>query len=416
MRLLVVISLTLTVCSLKSQWTPVNFEPGLFGPYFIRNMNMDGSVIFCSGTSGISQGIFYSNDGGENFKYYADLTSAWGTIYYLRFLKGGTLLIVTSKGILKQSPNKSDLPEFIIEFATDSLYPNGYSALTIFWGDSGIVNSKFSYKTYDGGNTWQKMNDSPHKYYLGTRLEYIPSSGRMIVANGLHIYVSEDFGDTWEILYDFYKVTNNTNKLIRDISFINDSIGFFSANKDIYKTTDGGKNWQPYSKNYEVSDLLSIKFFDNLTAYSIGTDKEYIYKTTDGKNWIREFKMPSFSGYQEKMYYFNDSMFFVPNQSILYKSDRLSLGIKPPGNNSLGIEINIYPNPATGYITINLPESITEFSYELFDLQGRLIFAGMEENNKTAVFLANLQPGLYVLNVRANGYAIQQKIIKTTEY
>ncbi|HYG17151.1 MAG TPA: T9SS type A sorting domain-containing protein [Bacteroidia bacterium] len=419
MKLIIALLLTLSLFSLKSQWTPVNSEPGLHEYYTVQHMNMqDSAVLFYAGKNGgsnFSQGIFYSNDDGENFKYYADLTSAWGTIYYLRFLKGDTLLIVTSKGILKQSPNKSDLPEFIIEFAPDPLYPNGYSALTIFWGDSGIVNSKFSYKTYDSGNTWKKVNDTPHKYYGGTKLVYRPSSGRMITHSQYYINESTDYGRTWTLLYDFFKVTNDPIKNIFDISFINDSLGFFSTVKSIYRTTDGGKTWDQNNYiNFSLGDdVSSLKYFDTSTGYIIVSRDNDIYKTNDGKTWAKEFTFNKEFSINDKFYYFNDSMFFVSNGTSLYKRSRLSLGAKKPSHEA-GVkpQITVYPNPARDQIIISLPENIEAFYYDIFDLQGRMIITGKAESRETTISLQGLQPGLYVLNVRAGGFITQSKIIK----
>lgn len=422
MKLIITLLLTLSVFPLKSQWTPVNSEPGLHSYYTVQHMNMqDSTVIFYAGKNGgssFSQGIFYSKDGGDNFKYYTNLTSAWGTIYYLKFLKNDTLLIVTSKGIIKQSPNKSDLPEFIVEFTPDSLYPNGYSALTMFWGDSGIVNSKFSYKTNDDGNTWKKMNDTPHKYYGGTKLVYRPSSGRMVTHSKYYINESTDYGRTWNLLYDFFKVTNDPIKNISDISFINDSIGYFSTRNSIYRSFDSGKNWHQNNYiNFSLGDdVSSLKYFDTSTGYIIISNDNDIYKTNDGKTWTKEFIFDKNFGIHDKLYYFNDSMFFVSNGTSLYKRSKLNLGIEEPSNGSgRKPEITVYPNPATGLITISLPKNITEFSYELVDLQGRKMLAGKSESSGTIVSLAGLQSGLYVLNVRANDYTIQQKIIKTSE-
>lgn len=75
------------------------------------------------------------------------------------------------------------------------------------------------------------------------------------------------------------------------------------------------------------------------------------------------------------------------------------------------IEINIFPNPTVDFVTLNmqgLENSNEPQSYQLFDLQGRLLLQNIINETETQISLSNLMPSLYILRVNAN-----DKVLKT---
>ena len=75
------------------------------------------------------------------------------------------------------------------------------------------------------------------------------------------------------------------------------------------------------------------------------------------------------------------------------------------------LEIVVFPNPTTDYVNINMTGS--EFdngpnSYQLFDLQGRLLKQNKIDQNETQINLNDLNASLYILRVYANN-----KVLKT---
>jgi hypothetical protein len=58
-------------------------------------------------------------------------------------------------------------------------------------------------------------------------------------------------------------------------------------------------------------------------------------------------------------------------------------------------EMKVYPNPSKGFLNIELKG---EFTYEMIDLNGRMVLAG-KGSNASRVELGNLAEGLYRLQV-----------------
>jgi hypothetical protein len=73
-----------------------------------------------------------------------------------------------------------------------------------------------------------------------------------------------------------------------------------------------------------------------------------------------------------------------------------------------------YPNPTTDYIVLSLTNAIlTDLSYTMFDLQGRLVTKAKVEQEATQIAMKNLAIGVYILKVSRHNQALKTfKIIK----
>ena len=80
--------------------------------------------------------------------------------------------------------------------------------------------------------------------------------------------------------------------------------------------------------------------------------------------------------------------------------------------------INIYPNPFNESISIKLPNQISSYTIELFDISGRIIYNSKKTNVSTNTInitnLGTLSKGTYLLKVTDlnNNKAIVKKLIK----
>jgi photosystem II stability/assembly factor-like uncharacterized protein len=153
-------------------------------------------------------------------------------------------------------------------------------------------NSKFKFlvKTTDGGNSWIK-----------TSLE-ISQAHSSVIINKENVYYligayrkvlkSTDFGDTWQTINTPIIVS----KYLLGIYFINKDIGFITDGTEVYKTVNGGQNWDQV--NYHLASFWGIHFanendgfiFSPLSVYEGGdfpTFKgTYLYYTKDGGETI----------------------------------------------------------------------------------------------------------------------------------
>jgi len=78
------------------------------------------------------------------------------------------------------------------------------------------------------------------------------------------------------------------------------------------------------------------------------------------------------------------------------------------------LEIKIYPNPTTEKVTLEITnmEDLRTGTFKLFSLTGQLLQDQSVHSTATAISLAGLPKGTYILNVHINGRTEEWKVIK----
>lgn len=85
----------------------------------------------------------------------------------------------------------------------------------------------------------------------------------------------------------WYQISNLANRTFTDLYFVNDSIDFITGSEYVYKTTDGGSNWDS-TQLFEYGDLLmEIGFAKNDTGYIVGSISGYneLVTVDNGNSW-----------------------------------------------------------------------------------------------------------------------------------
>ena len=82
--------------------------------------------------------------------------------------------------------------------------------------------------------------------------------------------------------------------------------------------------------------------------------------------------------------------------------------------NHIKLELKAYPNPTNDILFLSFENEInSEITYQLIDLQGKLIENNVIKNNTTEIKLAHLEKAIYFLNIRESNKSIKTfKIIK----
>jgi len=81
-----------------------------------------------------------------------------------------------------------------------------------------------------------------------------------------------------------------------------------------------------------------------------------------------------------------------------------------------GINLSVlaYPNPTTDYLTLRIEEfEISNLSYQLFDMNGKLLQNEKITSNQTSVFMSNLVPAIYFVKVVKTSHDLSQQEVKT---
>ena len=78
------------------------------------------------------------------------------------------------------------------------------------------------------------------------------------------------------------------------------------------------------------------------------------------------------------------------------------------------VSANIHPNPATDFITIDLPNEADCQSVEIYDIDGRLVVETFPEtSHPTTIDISGLNAGMYIMKIMmADGKEFSEKIVK----
>ncbi|TYB77180.1 T9SS type A sorting domain-containing protein [Bizionia myxarmorum] len=72
--------------------------------------------------------------------------------------------------------------------------------------------------------------------------------------------------------------------------------------------------------------------------------------------------------------------------------------------------ISVTPNPAQDYINIDFPNSISNYTTELFDIAGKLV---LKSNNVERLNVSKLHSGIYILKISTDTGSVSKRIIKS---
>ncbi len=79
---------------------------------------------------------------------------------------------------------------------------------------------------------------------------------------------------------------------------------------------------------------------------------------------------------------------------------------------SINLELSVYPNPTTDYLTLKV-EKTEGLTFQLYDLQGKVITNKKVNSATTTVAMENLPTATYFLNVVKNNQIVKTfKVIK----
>jgi hypothetical protein len=66
----------------------------------------------------------------------------------------------------------------------------------------------------------------------------------------------------------------------------------------------------------------------------------------------------------------------------------------------INLSVTAYPNPTTDYLTLSINEfDISNLSYQLFDMQGKLLQSEKITGNQTSIVMSNFIPASYLLKI-----------------
>jgi photosystem II stability/assembly factor-like uncharacterized protein len=278
------------------------------GQYEINDIKYKNNILLTCGTDK----VFRSTNFGESWDTVYVPEGVYHTIYFatdnIIYVSGenGTLIKSTDGGISFSS--------ITITFFSDHI--NSISLSGSLHGFITTWHNVRVYKTTDGGLSFS--NITPANFLHENNKIYAVSNTMAVATNDIKIFTTKNGGLSWNVssygtpnMYipnDVYfkdtlngmagcswnlmrETTNGgdtwtnrfftqdtTQEHILSISFPNSSLGFYTTGDKLYKTTNGGTDWNLFQ--ILNPQLGKIKFVDVLNG--VGSDYNSIYYTTDG--------------------------------------------------------------------------------------------------------------------------------------
>jgi photosystem II stability/assembly factor-like uncharacterized protein len=158
----------------------------------------------------------------------------------------------------------------------DSL--NGYAG-----GGRGVI-----YKTTNGGTNWYKII-SGGSGYDAYSIDFLDNNNGWLLSG--YVFKTTNSGTNWvnpgnpfrySKLYSINFINLNTGFVVGYVQLIPGYVNY----ANIYKTTNGGYNWQLKSETGNSRGLKDINFINENTGWSVGYGGLILKTTNNGDNWV----------------------------------------------------------------------------------------------------------------------------------
>lgn len=220
-------------------------------------------------------------------------------------------------------------------------------------------------------------------------------------------------------LNNLYEVVLDNNELSTiDLAFDN-NIWYFSATNNALTSIDMTGCSQLYNLYLDNNQLVSLDLSENPQLANISAQNNLLnyINFKNGGNTLQLF-LP-----QDQLYNNPDLGFVCVDENenpnvINYLNENFPDCVVSSdcslGTNDLTLsdKINIYPNPATILLNIDVKESLSIHSFEVYNIIGRRVLEVQNPNNLTAIDITMLASGTYILKAITNKGAAHVKFIK----
>ncbi len=223
--------------------------------------------------------------------------------------------------------------------------------------------------------------------------------------------MSSDTGKHW------INITNNPDLLfIADILVEGDNI-FITRYGEVYFSSDMGNTWINRSNGLPLTQIYDLAMKDNYLFAGTGAVEGDLYLTTDmGINWNRL----DFGDLKESpvmtIEFLGEYVFVGTMSQGIYRAKLSDLVSDVKDNSFNTADIDFYPNPASDYIYVDIPDDFAPVkSIEIYDQVGRLLKTVSYDSlitNSISINVDNLAPSIYFLKIQTNDSYFFKKFIK----
>ncbi len=299
---------------------------------------------------------------------------------------------------------------------------------------------RLTYRTYDGGNTWESMIPVigyPNDAVSGGEVCF-PSSSTGYIGNR---YKTVNGGVTW--FRTDSMITPNPEGGYIDIcnEFLTDKFGYIGGpcitpisgtynSGFISVTFDGGINWE-YSYFQGVRNVYDIEIVDESMVYAVTsyasseavTNTSHILVSFDyGSNWYYQaLEADTLLWRIRRIHAVDDKTAYAVGYAasylsgVIYKTENaggqpLSLVETQSDKELLESLLNVFPNPANTSINIQCGFVIDQI--EIYNISGELLQSVAVASNKQEIDISTFSTGTYFVKVLGKGELAFGRFIK----
>jgi photosystem II stability/assembly factor-like uncharacterized protein len=373
----------------QTNWTVVNTKSICCD---ITALLVDGNQYFL-GTDG---GTYISNDTAKTFTQIPHATIPFNQTGHA-FVKSGLNVIAgLSKGLFKSTDGGVTWAS-----CAGTLSPTSAQTLILVGNDIYAGTESGVYKTSDWGSNWTALNTG---LTAGTLHGMDIIGNKMIAASyDCKFFTSNDYGANWT------QVTNvpvsNVTKLMKDAIMSGSNFIAGTSNEGIFVSTDNGVSWTNITAG--LTGVVEIYRFMRVgnKVYAC-TDKGTKMSEDHGLTWT------NLGGITKTMFSFarEGNYLYAGTTSYLYKMD-LPGGGASIYNSNQNYKVNIYPNPAKDFTSIEgLPNNVDIVN--ITDLYGKTVWS--ENNVKSSsleINTSSFSSGIYILSIISRGNRSDYRLV-----
>lgn len=257
------------------------------------------------------------------------------------------------------------------------------------------------WKTDNGGSEWDSIFSWPEGCYID-KIYFVNEQngwalGRLSPSDSIFLSQTVDGGYTWnEKKLPFPDYKYEVREKLRDIQFINDTLGWIICNRTIYDD------------------------FDNIEGI-----ESYVFVTKDGGSiWFLQFYNYSYDGYNpatDSYHYLSPFLDicmvstkkgWIAAENYIYTTNNGDSIIGIPQKEHFNNKLNVYPNPFKDWISIQLPQYEKPTKVTISSIDGKILLHEDFPSDNT-LNLNFLSKGVYFLTVYLNNnHSLTDKIIK----
>ena len=335
--------------------------------------------------------------------------------------------------------------------------------------DEDIIYAEFQYggfrKTIDGGNNWEKKGPVTYEGSWVTPFKMHPNNHELIVIGYNEVYRSSDGGEIWDSIsynvsngqeiktialapsdqdyiyaatYSKIKVTKDAsaanptwvniksglpNYNITDITVANNNpdrvwvtLSEYDSSYKVYESNDAGTNWVNITStglpNLPVNCII-FQADANDDLY-VGTDIGVYYKDNTMSEWIPFMNgLPNVIIKELEIHYDKGTISAATFGRGIWESTLNTQTLAISDNNTNKFEI--YPNPASEQITINISNNFIEnLIVTIYNTTGQAILEKEITTKSTLVNTNKIIKGCYIIELKKkkeNSVSIRKKLI-----